>query len=150
MSNEERPAEPARTPRMIRLKVALWVVVVLIIAAAAIWGWKSLVCSSALYDRTEQFARTLATAIAAFGNKDVAAKNYSDLQRYSDDLVQQKLVSFVAIVDSRGRVVVHTNRAYLGRSAKDLTTPSGVVEGSAKVMGVTQQVGTVLVGLKVK
>jgi sensor histidine kinase regulating citrate/malate metabolism len=151
MSNEETQSTPAaRPPRMIRLKVAAWIVIVLIVALVVVWLAKTMECRGALEAQAKRSAQNLATAIAAFGNRDIRARSYSDLQIYSDDLVPNKPIAFIAIIDSRGRVVVHTNREFLGKRASDLPPPRGVAEASAKVMGVTQQAGTVLVGVRLK
>jgi sensor histidine kinase regulating citrate/malate metabolism len=135
---------------MLRLKVAAWVIGVLILSLIVVWFAKSIVCRSALDAQAAQYAESLARSIAAFGNKDFAARNYSDLQNYSDDLVRRKPVAFVAMLDRRGRVVVHTNRAYLGKNAADLTPPAGVNVESAMIMGVTDQVGTAMVGVRLE
>jgi sensor histidine kinase regulating citrate/malate metabolism len=151
MSNEEmQPQANARPARTIRLKIAAWAIVVLIAALLISWSVKSMLCDAALRDRAEDSARGIASAIAAFGNRDVVSRSYKDLQRYSDDLVRDRRIAFVAIADMRGRVVVHTDRGLLGKQIDELPKPSGVVDARSRVMDVTRQAGTVVVGVRTK
>ena len=150
-TGEVQPAAgPASQPRMIRLKWAMWIAVVLVLALVVLWAVKSIQCNGALKTQAEQSAQNLASAIAAFANKDIVARNYRDLQDYSDNLVRNKPIAFIAIIDSRDRVVVHTNREFLGKRVDDLAGTSGVVEASVPVMDITKQAGTVRVGLRLK
>lgn len=149
MSDQQAQSTPAaRQPRMVRLKVAGWLVLVLVAAALVAWSVKSWMCDRAVRLQAQELAGSLATAIAAFGNEDIIGRDYRQLQRYSDDLVRRKPVAYVAIADSRGRVVVHTNREFLGRDIEDAAEDGGLVRGSARVMDVTKQVGTVMVGVR--
>lgn len=150
MSDQEvQSSQAARPPKMIRLKVAAWTVLVLVAVLAVVWFGKSIVCAGAVRAKAEDAAQGIAGAIAAFGNEDIVARDYRSLQAYSDNLVRHRPIASVAIVDSRDRVVVHTNREFLGRSARDLTKTSGVVEASAQVMDLTKQAGTVVVGVRI-
>lgn len=152
MSDEQVQSAPAagRPARVVKLKSASWVILVLLLAFAAAWLIKSIQCDSALRERAKQSAQNIADAIAAFGNEDIEARSYQDLQAYSDQLVRSRPIAFVAIVDSRGRVVVHTNREFLRKRPSDLRIAGDVVDASSRSTGLSQQTSTVMVGVRLK
>jgi sensor histidine kinase regulating citrate/malate metabolism len=152
MSGGEVQSAPAagRPARVVMLKSASWVILVLLLAFAAAWLIKSIQCNSALRERAQRSAQNIADAIAAFGSEDIEARNYEGLQSYSDELVRSRPIAFVAIIDSRGRIVVHTNREFLGKRPRDLRSSGDVVDASSRATGLSQQSSTVIVGVRLR
>ncbi|MEN6584199.1 MAG: hypothetical protein ABFD54_17275 [Armatimonadota bacterium] len=142
-------------------KVGLkWLVIAVVVVAllgAAAWWWQSSECSRLSDQRdkdirasAERSAQTVARTIATFGNRQIIADNWEALQRYADDLVKAKSVAYVAILNSEGVAVVHTNRSFKG--SKLAAPPKGggaVAHASVPAMNLTKQVATVRVGINV-
>lgn len=152
MSNEEtqKPTENARPPKMIKFKIAAWGLVVAVLALVLVWGVMSLKCNSILRTQAEVAATDVATAISAFGAKDILARNYQDLASYADHLVGNQHIAFVAVIDAQDKVVVHTNREFVGKEASELSPVRGAIEASVPVMDLTKQSGEVRVGVRLQ
>ena len=84
-------------------------IVIILIAWGATWGWKSIECGRQVKGRTTELAQDTAHAIAVFGSKQIIAGNWGDLQSFADDLVKEKPLAYVAIVNTKGVVFVSTN-----------------------------------------
>jgi sensor histidine kinase regulating citrate/malate metabolism len=135
---------------MIRLKVAMWMVLVLALALVIVWLVQRTMCDFALKAQSQQSARNLASTIATFANEDIRDRNYNDLQDYCDHLVRNDPIAFIAVVDAGGRVVVHTNRDFLGKKSEEIVQAAGVSEASIPVMYLTKRLGTVAVGVRTR
>lgn len=152
---EQTAAEPRASllDRKISLRWVLILLAVVVLAALVLWILKALDCSRAIQqreresaERTRVYARTLATAVALFGNRQIVARDYDTVQHYADRLVGREGVAYVGVTDASGRAVVHTNRKL--RGALLLVIPErGVADASVPVMDLTRQAATVHVGL---
>ena len=92
-TEQTQPASTGRPPRMIRLKVAMWMVLVLALALVIVWLVQRTMCDFALKAQSQQSARNLASTIATFANEDIRDRNYNDLQDYCDHLVRNDPIS---------------------------------------------------------
>ena len=141
--------------KRITLRWTLIILAVVIVAALILWAIKALECSSiaskcdqAIEKCTGQAAENMAATIAVVGNQQIADEKWESLQECADDLVRQKTVAYIAIVDPSGRAVVHTDRSLLRKKWQKPDEPADVVSASVPVMRFTEQVGTVHVGMK--
>lgn len=136
-----------------RLKWVLVILAIVIITGAALWASKALECKRIAQERDEALSRyatecaeAVAIAVSVFGNKQINAESWDDLQRYADELVSKKSLAYVAIVDNAGVAVVHTNRSFRD-SQFSSSAHAGLVQASAPVMRLTEQSATVHVGM---
>lgn len=151
MSTEQTPrTENVRPARTVRLKSAFYFCVFLVLVFLVVHTVNSRNCRLEMKRQAEACARSIAGSVAVFANKLIVDRNYRDLQERCDELVQGSNIAYIAVGDSKGRIVVHTNREYLGRNKDDLKTPAGVVEASQSAMDLTKQVGTVYVGVRLR
>ena len=122
---------------------------IIIIAWAVTWGWKSVECSRQIRTRTTELAQDTAHAISVFGSKQIIAGNWGDLQSFADDLVREKPLAYVAIVNAKGVAVVHTNRSLRDQPFAEPKNTRSTVNASVPVMNLTKQAATVWVGAKI-
>ena len=120
---------------------------IIIIAWAVTWGWKSVECSRQIRARTSELAQDTAHAIAVFGSKQIIAGNWGDLQTFADDLVREKPLAYVAIVNTEGVAVVHTNAGFRNKPFAEPKNTRNMVNASVPVMNLTKQAATVWVGV---
>ncbi|MGB9587216.1 MAG: hypothetical protein ACPL7O_03465, partial [Armatimonadota bacterium] len=87
-------------------------------------------------------------AVATFGSERIAEKDWSELQTYADATVRNRVVAYIAIVDSKGIAVVHTDRSLL---EQEFSQPreKAVVSASAPVALDSDQAATVWVGIRI-
>ena len=122
---------------------------IIIIAWAVTWGWKSVECSRQIRTRTTELAQDTAHAISVFGSKQIIAGNWGDLQSFADDLVREKPLAYVAIVNAKGVAVVHTNRSLRDQPFAEPKNTRSMVNASVPVMNLTKQAATVWVGANI-
>ncbi len=113
-TEQTQPASTGRPPRMIRLKVAMWMVLVLALALVIVWLVQRTMCDFALKAQSQQSARNLASTIATFANEDIRDRNYNDL-RTTVTTCANDPIAFIAGVDAGG-VLWCTRTATSGRS----------------------------------
>ena len=128
-----------------------WLIFIAIILMAwgGTYGWKSIQCGRQVRDRTDQLAQSTAHAIAVFGSTQVIAGDWGELQRYADDLVKEKPLAYVAIVNARGIAVVHTDGSFRGQRFEKPKTTRQFANASVPVMNLTKKEATVWVGANV-
>ena len=141
--------------KRISLRWTLILLGIVVLAGVILWAIKALECGSiasrcdqTVRNCTAQAAENMARAIAVVGNQQIADEKYESLQEYADELVKDKAVAYIAIVDTRGRAVVHTDRSLLRKKWREPKEGPGVVPVSVPVMRFTKQVATVHVGMK--
>ena len=122
---------------------------IIIIAWAVTWGWKSVECSRQIRTRTTELAQDTAHAISVFGSKQIIAGNWGDLQSFADDLVREKPLAYVAIVNAKGVAVVHTNASLRDQPFAEPKNTRRMVNASVPVMNLTKQAATVWVGANI-
>ncbi len=134
----------------------LWVEVALLIGLV-LWALKSFelrnyarTSDSILHEQSVQTAQVTARSIATFGNRQIVEKDWGALQAAADELVVQKPLAYVAIVDAKGIAVVHTNGSMRGKKLTKEPASESLIEASIPAMSATSQVGTVQVGVNVK
>ena len=125
----------------------LILVAIVILAWAVTWGMKSIQCSREIRSRTSELAQDTAHATAVFGSKQIIAGNWGDLQSYAEDLVGEKPLSYVAIVNTQGIAVVHTNAGLRDKPFEAPMNSSRMVSASVPVMNLTKQAATVWIGV---
>lgn len=128
-----------------------WILIfigVLILAVLIGWAWQSYKFGRSMRHFAEGCAQSLANGIAMFGSERIANKDWSELQSYADTTVRNHVVAYIAIVDSRGAAVVHTDRSLLDQ---EIIRPRerGVVSASAPVALDSNQAATVWVGIRI-
>ncbi|OFX14260.1 MAG: hypothetical protein A2Z18_04365 [Armatimonadetes bacterium RBG_16_58_9] len=143
--------------KRITVKWTLILLGIVIIAGFVFWAIKAVECGSIANDCrrdirtcTSRAAGNMARAIAVVGNRQIVEKDYGNLRDYFDTLAKGDSVSYIAIVDSGGRAVVHTDRSVLGKRWSKPEENEGEVTASADVMDFTDQVATVYVGMRVR
>ena len=143
--------------KRITLKWTLILLGVIIIASAILWAIKAVECGSIAGSAQESLttcasraAQNMARAIAVVGNRQIVDEEYDKVQDYADSLVKDASVDYIAIVNSSGEAVVHTNRGLLGGRWTEPKSDSGIVTADARVMDFTDQVATVYVGMTVQ
>ena len=119
---------------------------IIIVAWFVTWAWKSVECNRQIRARTSELAQDTAHAIAVFGGKQIIAGNWGDLQTFADDLVSEKPLAYVAIVNTKGVAVVHTNASLRVQPFEEPKNTRRVVNASVPVMNLTKQAATVWVG----
>ena len=122
---------------------------IIIIAWGVTWGWKSVECGRQIRTRTTELAQDTAHAISVFGSKQIIAGNWGDLQSFAEDLVKEKPLAYVAIVNTKGVAVVHTNRSLRDQSFEEPRNTRSTVNASVPVMNLTKQAATVWVGANI-
>ncbi|HET6457040.1 MAG TPA: hypothetical protein VFI02_21790 [Armatimonadota bacterium] len=123
--------------------------VIIILAFGAMWGWKSIECGRQIRDRTTELAQDTAHAISVFGSKQIIAGNWGDLQSFAEDLVKEKPLAYVAIVNAKGVAVVHTNASLRDQPFAEPKNTRSMVNASVPVMNLTKQAATVWVGANI-
>ena len=157
----DQTTEPTQPRGILQKRITLkWTLILLglvVIAGAILWAIKAVECGAiAQNSRSElaacanRAAENMARAVAVVGNRQIVEEDYGKLQDYADSLARGKSVDYIAIVDSSGKTVVHTNRSLLGGQWTEPENASGVVTGSAKAMDFTDQVATVYVGMSME
>ena len=129
-------------------------IVALLGIVSGLWQWSARSGMSAEYkllmkDTSHQSALTVGRSIAAFGNKQIVAGNWEQLQEYADELVRANTLDYVAIVNQKGVAAVHTNRSYKGIKFAEPEDTDLSVHASVPAMNLTRQVGTISVGERV-
>jgi sensor histidine kinase regulating citrate/malate metabolism len=140
--------------RKITMRWALLFIEVALLLGLILWMLKAFELrrvtqdfDSALREQATQTAQVTARSIATFGNRQIVEKDWGALQEAADELVVQKPLAYVAIVDAKGIAVVHTDRSMRGRKLVALPESKGLVEASVPAMSATSQAGTVHVGV---
>ena len=119
---------------------------IILIAWFVTWAWKSVEYGRQIRLCTSELAQDTAHATAVFGSKQIIAGNWGDLQSFAEDLVKEKPLSYVAIVDTKGVAVVHTNASFHNKPFAEPKNTRGTVNASVPVMNLTRQAATVWVG----
>lgn len=128
-----------------------WILVligVLILAVLIGWAWQSYKFGRSMRDLAKGSAESLANAVATFGSERIAEKDWSELQSYADATVRNHVVAYIAIVDSQGTAVVHTDRSLLEQKFSQ-PRERAVVSASAPVAQDSNQAVTVWVGIRI-
>jgi len=143
--------------RKITMKWALLLVEVALLAVLVLWALKSFElrsfarnADSAMREQATQTAQVTARSIATFGNRQIVQQDWVGLQDAADQVVSQKPLAYIAIVDAKGIAVVHTNGSLRGKKLSREPVTEGVIEASIPAMSATSQVATVRVGVNVK
>jgi len=128
-----------------------WILVligVLLLAVLIGWAWQSYKFGRSMRDLAKGSAESLANAVATFGSERIAEKDWSELQSYADATVRNHAVAYIAIVDSQGTAVVHTDRSLL---EQEFSQPRerAVVSASAPVTLDSNQAVTVWIGIRI-
>lgn len=151
-----RPPRAGSMDRKISLKWALLLLAVAIAAGLVAWGLQALRTRSvaqesdeALREQAVQTAQVTARSIATFGNRQIVQEDWGALQDAADELVSQRPLSYVAVVDQRGVAVVHTDRSLRGRRLPEPEEDGELAEASVPAMSATRQVATVRVGANI-
>ena len=139
--------------RSISVKAALILIAIVAVAGLAAYLAKSLEtrrikseADQALAYQTQKMAENLAQAIALFATRDIAEDNLSLVQDYSDELVRAKEILYIAVVDTEGTAVVHTDRSLRDQQFREPDDDS--VDRQAAVVPLNRQVATVYVGIR--
>ena len=119
---------------------------IIVIAWLVTWAWKSVECGRQVKTRTTELAQDTAHATAVFGGKQIIAGNWGDLQDFAEDLVKEKPLAYVAIVNPEGVAVVHTNASLRGKPFAEPKDTRRTVNASVPVMNLTKRAATVWVG----
>jgi len=119
---------------------------IIIVAWFVTWAWKSVECGRQVRTRTTELAQDTAHATAVFGGKQIIAGNWGDLQSFAEDLVKEKPLAYVAIVNAKGVAIVHTDASLRDKPFAEPKDTRSVVNASVPVMNLTTQEATVWVG----
>lgn len=155
--------------RPVRRKWLLYVsgfLILVFLIAYGLLSWKMHVLKNdakqAVMDQIRLRAETVAHTIAVTSRQDVLNANYKDLQTYFADVVGQRDISYIAVVNTQGVAVVHTDAKFRG---KKLTGDTNVKADAAQeqitqtiesdklydvavpVMGLTERAAVVRVGV---
>ena len=151
---DSKPTREGFLDRRIRVK---WVLVFLalgVLAGLSAWVLQTVLgrareslYRSAMMTQAHESAEAVARSIAVFGNTQIVSGNWSDLQEYADETVQNERLAYIAIVNPAGVAVVHTNRSFRGKVFSEPKNTDKVVHASVPAMSRTRQAATVRVGL---
>ena len=142
--------------RKITMKWALLLIELALLAGLVLWMLKAFELrgfarnyDSAMREQASQTAQVTARSIATFGNRQIVQADWGALQDAADQVVSQKPLAYVAILDAKGIAVVHTNGSQRGKKLSEGPPTEGVIEASVPAMSATSQVATVRVGVNI-
>ncbi|MEN6520870.1 MAG: hypothetical protein ABFD46_06945 [Armatimonadota bacterium] len=123
---ETLPVKPGFLDRKVRFKWPLYFIVVLILAGLVLYGvmsWQAAIVKGRARDMIRSEIRSkgeaIAETIAITSRDDIRNGNFDKLQEYFSDLVKQKDLQYIIVMQPNGQAVVHTNSRYRGTLLKD-------------------------------
>ncbi|MEN6371127.1 MAG: hypothetical protein ABFD64_03855 [Armatimonadota bacterium] len=112
---------PAFLDRKVKLRWPLYFIGVLILAGLVLYGvmfWQTATIKSRARDMIQSEIRSkgeaIAETIAVTSRDDIKNGNFDKLQEYFSDLVKQKDIQYIIVMQPNGQAIVHTNTRYRG------------------------------------
>jgi sensor histidine kinase regulating citrate/malate metabolism len=121
---------------------------ILVLGILVCWMWQSYKHGRILRAFAVQSATALARTVETLASEEIASEDWDELQKHADRVVSSRPMAFVAIVNSDGISIVHTDRSLLGQKFEKPKLKEIVCASSPVAVGGGQR-AVVWVGVRI-